>query len=64
MVNLVKNSHKEKWLYIGYGTIFDGAISWNFGNDFDRNVVIFGVDKNSTSHADNSKNNFLVLGEG
>ena len=28
------------------------------------NVVIFGVDNSSSSHADNLKNNFLVLGEG
>ena len=34
-----------------------------FGNDFARNVVIFGVDDNSSSHANNCKNNILVLGE-
>ena len=36
----------------------------SFGNDFVRNVVIFGVDDSSSSHADNCKNNFLVLCEG
>ena len=36
---------------------------WNHGNDFYRNVLIFGVDKGSYSQADNCKNNFLVLGE-
>ena len=35
-----------------------------FGNDFARNVVIFGVDNSSSSHTDNQKNNFLVLDEG
>ena len=35
-----------------------------FGNDFARNVVIFGVDDNSSSHANNCKINILVLGEG
>ena len=50
-------------MYRGYGIVFDGAGSWNFGNDFARNIVIFGVD-NSSLHADNYKNNFLVLGEG
>ena len=43
---------------------FDGAGSWNFGDDFARNVVICGVDNSSSSHADNCKNNFLVLGKG
>ena len=36
---------------------------WSFGNDCARNVIIFGVDNSSSSHADNRKNNFLVLGE-
>ena len=29
-----------KWLYGGYGIAFDGACSWNFGNDFARNVAL------------------------
>lgn len=37
---------------------------WSFGNDFARNVEIFDVDNKSSSHADNRKNNFLVLAEG
>ena len=37
---------------------------WSFANDFGRNVAIFGVDNTSSSHTDNQKNNFLVLGEG
>ena len=32
--------------------------------EFARNVIIFGVDDSSSSHADNHINNFLVLGEG
>ena len=32
--------------------------------EFARNVVIFGVDNSSSSHADNHINNFLVLDEG
>ena len=35
----------------------------NFHSDRASNVVIFGVDNSSWSHADNFKNNFLVLGE-
>ena len=34
-----------------------------YGNDFARNVLIFGVDKTSLSHTDNKKNKCLVLGK-
>ena len=50
-------------MYSGYGIAFDSAGSWNFGNDFARNFLIFGVDNSSSSHADNCKNNFLMLVE-
>ena len=63
-INALKNSDNEKYLHSGYGITFDSAVSWSFGNDIARNVVIFVVDKCSSSHADNRKNNFLVLGEG
>ena len=36
----------------------------SFDNDIARNVIIFGVHNSSSSHADNHKNNFLVLSEG
>ena len=62
--NIVKNCDKEKDLYSGYGITFDSAGSWSFDNDFARNVIVFGVDNSSSSHADTRKNNFLVLGEG
>ena len=42
--NVVKNSDKEKYVYSAYGTTFDSASSWSFGNDFARNVKIFGFD--------------------
>ena len=32
-------------------------------NDTARNVVIFGVDNSASSHADNAKNHFLMLGK-
>ena len=61
---IVRNSDKEKWLHSGYGTTFDGADSWNFDNDFDRDDVIFSIGNSSSSHANNHWNKFLVLGEG
>ena len=61
---IVKNRAKSKYVYIGYGIAFNGLGSWSFGNDFARNVIIFGVDNSSSSQADDCKINFLVLGEG
>ena len=60
--SIVKSSYKEKWVYSDYRIAFDSADSWNFGNNFARNVVIFGVDNNSSFLTDNCK--FLVLSEG
>ena len=62
--NIVKNSDVGKYLYSGYGIVFDGKGEWNFDNDYARNVIIFGIDNTSSSHADNLKNNFLISGEG
>ena len=51
-------------MYSGYRIASDGTGSWNFGNDFAKNIVIFDVDNSASSHTDNRKNNFLALGEG
>ena len=48
----------------GYGIAVDGKGEWSFGNDYAKNVVIFGVDNSSSSHTDNQKNGFLILGDG
>ena len=61
---IVKNNNKEKWEYNGCGIAFDGKGEWSFGDDSARNVAVFGVDNSSSSHTDNRKNKFLVLGEG
>ena len=62
--NIERKSDNESWVYSGIEIALDGAGSWNLGNDDARNVVIYAVDKSSSSHADNLNNNFLVLGEG
>ena len=51
-------------MYNNYGIAFDGKGKCSFGNDYVRDVVIFGVDNSPSSHADNRKNNVLVIGEG
>ena len=60
--SVVKNSDIEKYVYSGCEIIFDSAGSWSFNNDTARNAIIFGTDNSSSSHADNHKSNFLVLG--
>ena len=61
--NVVKKSDKEKYMYSGYGITFDSATSFSFDNDFAKNVIIFGVLNSSSSHSNNHKNNFSILGE-
>ena len=60
----MKDIDKEKYVYSGCGITFESTGSWRFGNDFARNVIIFGVDNSSWSHSDNCKNNFVMLDEG
>ena len=61
--NIVKNSDKEKYVYSGYGMKLDNAGSQSFDNNFAKNIILLGVHKSSSSHSENWKNNFLVLGE-
>ena len=64
MTNIVKNSDKGKHVYSCYGIAFGEKGEWSFGNDYAGNVIISGVDNSSSSHTNNLKNNFLILGEG
>ena len=64
VTSIRKNSDKSKRIYTGYGIAFDHGGLQILSNDFARNVVIFGVVNSSSSHADNWKNDFLVLCEG
>ena len=53
---------KEMYLYSSYGIALDGKGKCSFGNDFVRNVIMFGVDNSSSSYSD-LKNDFLIFGE-
>ena len=61
--DIVKSSDKEKYRYCDYGIAFDGKGEWSFGNDFTKNVIVFGDDNSSSSHTENLKNDFLISGE-
>ena len=51
-------------VFSSYAIAFDEKGECSFDNNTAGNVKIFDVDNSSSSHADNLKNNFLVLGEG
>ena len=57
--SIVKNSDKGKWAYSDYGIAFDGKGTWDFGNGFARNSIIFVVVNSSSSQAYNCKDNFF-----
>ena len=61
--NTVWNSDEEKYVYSRNWITFDRAGSWGFDDNLARNAIFFDVDNSSSSHVDNHKNNFSVLGE-
>ena len=63
-VTLTKNTDIDKYKYSDYGIWFDRRSSFSFpGGGFGQNVLILGVDMNSSSHIDNKKEDILVLGK-
>ena len=46
---------KIKIAYNGRGIAFDRNVSWSFGDNVSRNVLVFVVDNSSSSHIDNQK---------
>ena len=64
-VNLTKNADIDKYRYSGYGIGFDRRSSFSFpGGGFLQNIIIFGVDMNSSIHIDNKWKYILILGKG
>ena len=61
---IVKNNNKQKYVSSDYRIKFDSAGSCSFDNDTAKTFVIFSVVNSSSFHADNRKNNSLVLDEG
>ena len=64
-VKLTKNSDIDKYKYFGYGIGFNGRRFYSHPRGgTGRNVIIFGVDMNSSSHIDNKGKDILILGKG
>ena len=63
-ISLTKNTDIDKYKYSGYSIGFDRHGEFSFGNGLGKNCIIFGADlSSSSSHANNNKNNILVLGK-
>ena len=62
---MTKNADVNKYKYSGYGIAFDRTSSFSFpGGGYGQNVIIFGVDMNSSIHVDDQGKNILILGKG
>ena len=50
----------------GYGIGFDAhsVFSLSSGDEFGKNIIMFGVHNSSYAHADNRKKHILILGKG
>ena len=62
-VILTKNSDFNNFKYSEYGTAFDITSTFSFpGGGNGQNVIVFGVDMNSSIHVDNKGKDILILG--
>ena len=62
---MTKNADVNKYKYSGYGIGFDRTSSFSFpGGGNGQNVIIFGVDMNSSVHVDTKGKDILILGKG
>ena len=63
--SLTKNAYIDKYKYSGYGIGFDSHKCFSHpSGGTGRNVIIFGVEMNSSTRIDNRKKDILILGEG
>ena len=61
---MTKNADIDQYKYSGYGIGFDRKGEFSFGSrGFGRNCITLGAGISSSSHANNKKNNILVLGK-
>ena len=62
---MTKNTNIDKYKYSGYDIGSDRKGSFSFpGIGLGKNVIIFGVDMNSSKKIDNRKKGILILGKG
>ena len=60
---MTKNADIDKYGYSGYGIGIDRKGSFSFSSGgYGQNVIIFGVNMNSSIHIDTKKKDILILG--
>ena len=63
-VKVAKDVSTSNYKYVGYGICFDEGSNFSIGNIANgKNAIVLGCDANSSSHANNKKNNIIVLGK-
>ena len=63
-VKITQNADISKYSYSGYGIGFDSKRSFlHADGTYGVNIIIFGADLSSSTHANNKANNILVLGK-
>ena len=55
---MTKNPGTAEYKYSGHRIGFDRKGQFSFGNEYGRNIIIFGVDMNSSADVDNKKKIF------
>ena len=63
-VKLIKKADIDKYKFSWHGIGFDRRGTFSVPGEFDRNVIIFGVDMSSSAHIYNKGKDILILGEG
>ena len=62
-VSLSKHMDIDHYKCSGYGIGFDRKGEFSFGNEFDRNVIIFGADMSSSVYTNKRTKTILILGK-
>ena len=58
---MIKKRNRKEVVYNVYRITFDGVESESFVNEFARNIMIFGIDNNSSRYSENCKEQFFDI---
>ena len=63
-MTLTKSADPDKYGYSDNGIGFDAPSNYSINGEYGKNAIILSVDNSISVHADNRKQNILVIGEG
>ena len=63
VVKLTKHTDIDQCKYSGYSIGFDRKYFFSIGDEFGRNIIIFGVDMSSSPLIDKKKKDILIHGK-